>query len=350
MRKPLTYTPFPLPLDFGFSARLAGFGILLFAHQAFAGQPMPEEVFGILGMTEENIRELAEGRPVAYVLDEGRADELSVGIARYLPLPSASVADRLKRDEPAILDVDVSARGELSVSAGVNQLGNFQLPKEEAEALIDVAPGDEFNLSTPEIERFTSLKGVLHKGVLVEVEHRYREMLFQRFEAYLHRGTYGLAVYAREAAIDSSPALELRQAASENKLLSHYQPDLHQAWLNYPSALPKGAEEKFLWINKTVEGRPAAILRHRVETDWGGGALVLTREFYTAHSYNSSQWLTGCLPWHNGTVVFQQVRTFTDQVAGVASEAKHLIGRELLKGKMLKNWELFHDRLTGKMM
>ena len=94
-----------------------------------------------------------------------------------------------------------------------------------------------------------------------------------------------------------------------------------------------------------MEGRPATILRHRVNMNWNGGVLVLTREFYAPHSYNSSEWITGCLPYHNGTVVFQQVRSYTDQVARVASDAKHIVGRELLKDKMLKSFERLCDAL-----
>jgi hypothetical protein len=237
----------------------------------------------------------------------------------------------------------------LSLAGGANQLGRFQLPEDEALALLEAAPGEEFNLSAHEIGRFKPIKGILHKGVLVEVERRYRELIYQRFEAYHHGGTAALAAYARGDGLDSSPGVELRQAASENKLLEHYLPDLYKAWLNYPqAALPKGSGENFLWISKTVENRPAVILRHRVGITWGGCALGLTREFYAAHSYNSSQWLTGCLPWRDGTVVFQQVRTFTDQVAGVGSDAKHFIGRELLKDNMLKSLERLRAVLEGK--
>jgi hypothetical protein len=316
-----------------------GLGIFLWGQFACAGQPVPAEVFNLLEMNEEQVDELAQGKVLGYTLGEGSADELAVGVARYIPVHVGKVAHHLKKDDPDTMDVDVSASGELSGSGGVAQLGHFLLSKEEAQSLLEAGPGDEFNLSAAEIARFKSFKGKPLKAVLGEMEHQYRELLFHRFEAYRHGGTAALADYAREETLDSSPALELRQAANESKLLAHYEPALYHAWLHYPQTLPKGAEEKFVWVNKTVENRPAAILRHRVSIDWGGGALVLTREYYAAHSYNSSQWLTGCLPWRDGTVVFQQVRTFTDQVAGVGTEAKHFIGRELLKDKMLKSLE-----------
>jgi hypothetical protein len=137
--------------------------------------------------------------------------------------------------------------------------------------------------------------------------------------------------------------MELRKAANASAILERYLPALHKAWLDYPKALPAQAVEAFPWVEKNVEGRKAVILRHRINIDWNGGVLVLTREFYASHSYNSSQWLTGCLPFRGGTVVFQEVRSFTDQVSGTASDVKHLVGRELLKDKMLKSFE----RLCG---
>ena len=217
------------------------------------------------------------------------------------------------------------------------------MSREEAEALLDAEPGDEFNLSASEIDSFKTLKQKSPKAIKDAVLQHYREILFQRFKAYRHGGIVAIAPYAREEGRDSKPSLELRQAANSSVILSRYFPALHKAWLDYPKALPPGADEAFPWVEKKVEGRPAIILRHRISVDWNGGLLVLTREFYAPHSYNSSQWITGCLPYRDGTVVFQQVHSYTDQVAGTGSDVKHIIGRQLLKEKMLKSF----NRLCG---
>ena len=171
------------------------------------------------------------------------------------------------------------------------------------------------------------------------IEQRYREIIFERFEAYRRGGVDAIAPYARETNVNSKPSTELRQAANESIFLARFAPVLYEAWLNYPKGLPSGTDEAFRWVEKDVEGRPATILRHRINSDWNGGVLQLTREFYAPHSYNSSQWITGCFPFRTGTVVFQQVRSFTDQVSGVATQIKHLIGRKLLKNKMRASFE-----------
>jgi len=219
------------------------------------------------------------------------------------------------------------------------------LSEEVAQDLLNAEPGDEFNLSAHEIDSFKTLKKTLkrtpYRPIRDEVEQHYREILFKRFKAYRRGGTNAIASYSREESLDSKPSLELREAANASAILARYFPALSKAWLDYPKTLPPGAVEVFPWVEKNVEGRSAVILRHRVNINWNGGVLVLTREFYAPHSYNSSQWITGCLPYRDGTVIFQQVRSYTDQVAGVASDVKHIAGRELLKDKMLKSFERF---------
>lgn len=311
---------------------------------AAAAPPGSEEMLGALGMDSAQIADLAKHRPVTFALPEGSADELAVGIAWLFPVPVAEVLPHLRKDNPDLLDVDVNAHGMLADHAGPAALARADLPEADAQALLEAAPGEDFNLSAQEIDSLKSLahtlKRVPGKPVADAVGQRYRELLFHRFNAYKRGGTEAIAPYAREESLDSKPSLELRQAAAENAFLARHAPALHKAWLEYPKAAwPAGVAESFPWVEKSVENRPAVILRHRAGLDWNGGLLVLTREFYAAHSYNSSDWLTGCMPYRGGTLVFQQVRSYTDQVAGVGSEVKHVFGRELLKDKMVKAFE-----------
>jgi hypothetical protein len=259
------------------------------------------------------------------------------------------VAGQLRPQDPDLLDVGVTAHGLLTEHSGADSLASVALSEEDAQALLNARPGDEFNLSANEIDKLKMFKQTLKRTPYRAIEgaagEHFRDILLQRYEAYRRGGTDAIAPYARKEGGESKPSLELRQAANASPILSRYLPVLHKAWLDYPRAMPPGAREVFPWVEKTVEGRPAAILRHRINMDWNGGVLVLTREFYTPHSYNSSQWLTGCLPYLDGTVVFQQVHSFTDQVAGVASHVKHIVGRKMLKDKMLKSFERLDSQL-----
>jgi hypothetical protein len=324
-------------------AWLLGVSIILRAMPAFAEFQTVEEMLSLLGMDRGQIAELAQGQPVAFALDEISTDELAMGIVWYLPVSLVKVAEQLRQDNPDPLDVDVTAYGLLTEHGGAASFASAVLSRAEAGALLDTEPGDEFNLSASEIDSFKTLRQISPEALEDAVLQHYREVLFQRFEAYRRGGTYAIAPYVREGNRDSRPSLELRQAANASVVLARYFPALYKAWLDYPKPLPPGADETFPWVEKKVEGRPAVILRHRISTDWNGGVLSLTREFYAPHSYNSSQWITGCLAYRDGTVVFQQVRSYTDQVGGIASDVKHIIGRQILKDKMLKSFK----RLCG---
>jgi hypothetical protein len=324
-------------------AWLLGVSIILRAMPAFAESRTVEETLSLLGMDRGQIAELAQGQPVTFALDESSTDELAMGIVWYLPVSLVKVAEQLRQENPDPLDVDVTAYGLLTEHGGAASFASAVLSRAEAGALLDTEPGDEFNLSASEIDSFKTLRQISPEALEDAVLQHYREVLFQRFEAYRRGGTYAIAPYVREGNRDSRPSLELRQAANASVVLARYFPALYKAWLDYPKPLPPGADEAFPWVEKKVEGRPAVILRHRISTDWNGGVLSLTREFYAPHSYNSSQWITGCLAYRDGTVVFQQVRSYTDQVGGIASDVKHIIGRQILKDKMLKSFK----RLCG---
>ncbi|MDO9139331.1 MAG: hypothetical protein Q7U38_03255, partial [Methylobacter sp.] len=53
-------------------------------------------------------------------------------------------------------------------------------------------------------------------------------------------------------------------------------------------------------------------------------------------SYNSNQLSIACLPYRDGSLIFYANRSFTDQVTGFGSSVKHSIGREQMRGEIVK--------------
>ena len=307
------------------------------------------DVESLLGLDKSQLAELDKGRPIVYDLKEGSSDELAVGLIWYFPVPLEKVVEKLWMQEPDMLDVDVIAHGILTEHSGMGALKSVIFSKDEARGLLEAEPGEEFNLSSHEFEKLKAfkhaLKRVPQRAIEDAASEYFREILLQRHDAYRREGINAISPYVRKHGTESKPAIELRQSAGESDILSRHFSGLLKEWLDYPKLLPAGAREAFPWVEKSVEGRTAIILRHRITMDWNGGVLVLTREYYVPHSYNSSQWITGGLPYREGTVVFQQVRSFTDQVMGTGSTLKHLVGRELLQDKMLKSFERLCDVL-----
>jgi hypothetical protein len=174
-------------------AWLLGICFILLGIPTFAESPGGEEVLGVLGMDNGQIAELEQGQPVAYALSERSADELAVGVVWYLPVPLDKVVGQLRLDNPDLLDVDVTVHGLLTEHGGANSLAPIALSKEEAQTLLDAEPGNDFNLSTHEIDSFKTLKKTLnrtpYRPIEDEVGQHYRKILFQRFKAY-RRGGY----------------------------------------------------------------------------------------------------------------------------------------------------------------
>jgi hypothetical protein len=320
------------------------FGLIGIVFTTFArgNPPSADEVFNFLELSHAQIRELTEGKAITFSLQSGSADELAVSVVIYIPVPWEKVAKHLPDNDIAI-ETDVIAYAPLITPTSAEAFAHLIVSTSEADSLLRAKPGDEVNLSAQEIHSIHTLK-----SAHASIAQHFRTLLSHRVESYRQGGLAAIANYAREETLDSNPSLELRQAANESKLLSQYFPALAKTWLNYPTALPTGAEEQWVWVLKTVENRPNAILRHSILDRWNNGLILLTREFYVTHSYNSSQWINLCLPFHKGTIVIQQVRSFTDRVTGLGGEAKRMIGEEVLKHKMQSAWEYFRDTVVQK--
>ncbi|MFM8332863.1 MAG: hypothetical protein ACKN9T_14360 [Candidatus Methylumidiphilus sp.] len=307
-------------------------GCALALNMANAALPTGEEVLARVGVPQDQIADLESGKAISWQFKENSEKELADGIAVYVAAPLAKVVGYIKKGNFAGLDTTLVAKGEIPDGATVAAFKAFSLSAEEAQDLQEVEAGDKFNLSAEEIASFASLKGADKNAVT----QRYREILLQRYQAYRQSGLAGVAQYARDGA-PADPAAELRTATERgSELIKSYSADLYEVWLNYPQALPADVSERFFWQSRNVEDRPTAALGHRLTRIADDGALVLQRQYYVGHSYNSSQFVVGALPYHDGALVFYALRSSTDQVAGMGSGMKHSIGRDRMKAEMVK--------------
>ena len=321
------------------------FCLLFFSFATAAPAPSARDVLLTAGVPTHKISQLDQGEIIAQGIREGTDKELTMSVGIYLPTPMDKVIHYLKSVELFAIDSDVTAFGVIPKNANSNDFKGFTFSAkriDEVTDLLNAAETDAFNLSVPEISGFSELQNLLvdaDKITLVnKVLQKYREILQQRWQAYRNSGLKGVADYTRENGV-ASPAAELNISAESCKALTQFFPELSHGWNNYPALLPSGIEEHFYWINRVVENRPTAILAHSVLQAGKAGALILGRQFYVGHSYNSSHMCVGILPYRDGTLVFYIESTSTDQVAGIAAGLRHIMGREQLKEQMLKHME-----------
>ena len=324
---------------------LAAAGLLFLSVAIATPAPTAENIFNSLGIPQIKIAQLEQGAIITHEIHETTERELAMSLAIYVEKPLQKVVDFLKNVDLPTIDPDVTAHGLIPKNALVNDFKGFGFSSKQMDEvlnLISADAGESFNLSSEEITHFISLKLAstnFDKKVMIEtVSQKYRELLFQRWQAYRKSGLKGMAPYLRDEGV-INPADELHFSAENCKLLEQYFPDLFQDLENYPISLPSGSEEHFFWINRNVEDRPTAILGHTVVQITESSAVVFDRQFYVGHSYNTSQMIVGALPYRLGTLVFYAERTSTDLVAGITSTIRHTIGREQLKKQMINRIE-----------
>ncbi|MGZ8096648.1 MAG: hypothetical protein ACXWUD_10450 [Methylosarcina sp.] len=304
-------------------------GLLAVIPAYSANLPESQELMQLLGVDRTALADLEQGKIVYFDVAEGKENELAAGVVMYLPASPSEIIRFLNKKGQAGVDKDIIAQGTVPAQATQEAFKGFgfKLGSEEEKALLEAKPGSQFNLS---FQEFQSLR---NSGSA----QAYRKILFDRWESYRKKGLKGIATYDRGNGTEANPAGELRAATLESKVLARYFPELYQSWLNYPAALPKGADERYVWINRKVEGRPTAILTHRIAFSAGeAGEVILARQVYVGHSYNSSQLNIACLPYREGSLIFYANRSFTDQVTGLGSDLKRSIGREQMKKEIVK--------------
>lgn len=300
-----------------------------------ANLPDAQEFMQLLGIEQKELASLDRGKIVSFDVAEGDDKELAAGVVIYLPAAPSKIIQFLNKKGMAAIDTDVIAQGAIPAQATQDAFKGFgfKAGTDEANEFSKAVPGSQFNLSTQEFQFLRDADSAQPDAA----SQAYRKILFERWQSYRKNGLKGIATYDRGNGTEANPGGELRSATLDTKVLARYFPELFKAWLNYPAALPAGAEERFFWLNRKVEGRPTAILEHRVILSAGEvGEVILTRQFYVGHSYNSIQLSVACLPYCDGTLVFYATRSFTDQITGMGSSLKHSIGCVQMKGEIIK--------------
>ncbi len=316
--------------------------------------PSPQQALQNFGISANQITQLERGEIVGYDVSETSQKELAIGVAMIIPVALPHIVDYIKKGALNAGETDIIASGSVGAKPSTDSFKKFAYSDkqiDEAKAFLEAEAGDEFNLSKAELDNLQSLQASLedadNKTLLKTANQKYREFLLQRLLAYQKSGLTGIAPYSRGSS-NADAAAELRTDAVNSKAWARYFPELQQTWLNYPTALPANASEQFIWLNRKTEDRPTAILNHRIILTSDTGSIILSRQFYVGHSYNSSHVVAGGLPYKDGTLIFYSIRSSTDQVAGLGSSLKHSIGREQMKKEMIKRLQRLNKDLKRK--
>jgi hypothetical protein len=308
---------------------------------ARAAEPtLGEEALERLQISVDQRRRLLRHETISYPVAEHGERELAVGLAVFVPAPLGRIADYLAAGELLAHDVTIVAHGlvpDPSRPASLPATPMSGSERDEAESLLDVAPGTRFNLSAAEIGALRALRG--SPATVEGIWDEYRKLLRERAQAYQRGGLTAIAPYARGGGAVTDPGAELRQALADSERVARHGPPLHDALTRYPAGQPAETINRVYWIKRRVQRRPDLALVHQMVMAAPDLVVHVERYFYVGHSYNAAQVVTGAFAFQDGTVLFATSRFSTDEVLGLGSQLKRTVGRGQLRDEMRKRLE-----------
>jgi hypothetical protein len=295
-------------------------------------------------ISAEDRRRLLAGETVPFPVAERTDRDLAAGVMLFLSLPLARVGEHLVESELAVRDPGVIAWASIPERAGPDVLARLRLGATETDELLDSRPGSVWNLSSAEMDVMRALRpalgGAARAGLAqATISLHYRTLILQRAQVYRTGGLGAIEPYARRGGATADPGAELRLAAEDARPLAAAAPALPEALLQYPALQVAARPSQLYWVDRRLQGRITPILVHQLVDIRPELALHVERHFFVGHSYNSSQTLTGALPWGSGSLLFAVSRVSTDLVTGLGGEVKRTIGRRQLRGDLTARLE-----------
>ncbi len=299
----------------------------------------PDEMLEFFKFSREDVEKLEKGEVLSVDLPEleSSGKTLAVGLAMVVPHGVDDCSEQFAGPEMFRVDPNMLAFGRIDredVEGSLRSVAFSADEKEEAEEFLQAGPGSDFNLSQADIQRIkASVTEASSRGAtaLQIASEALRELLTARFSSYEQKGLKGIDAYARSSRKTSSPARDLELALAQSPIVQKRLPAYHKHLLRYPNDPAEGAQERFYWLKRDVDGRPMASLIHWSLFVHPEFAFLSEREFYVSHTYNAQQVFLGVLPYEGGVIIFYLNRTFTDQVDIFAKSLAHRIGRGRLE-------------------
>jgi len=319
---------------------LSGGGI-----QATDNPPEPNRFFReFVGLNDDEIRGIREGKAIAKTLDSPTADQVFVFGAVYinstpdLYLKFASDIDAMRK-LPSYL-----ALQKFSDPPQLADLAGFTLDEVDFKQLKNCRAGHcEVQLPTEAMEEFQHSVNWPAPDAADQANHLAQQMALQAVLNYEQGGNAALGTY-RDKNHPAVVAETFASLVSRSKALPVYLPELREYLLNYPKADSSDIESQFYWEKVNFGLKPTlrmvqAIIYHGKSAGEPVYAVAV-KQLYASHYFESALDLTVCVkdsqhPDHPG---FYLITLKGSQQAGLTG-LKGGIVRKVAVGKSRSSLE-----------
>ncbi len=260
----------------------------------------PETFFhDVVGLSDDQIRDIGAGKAMAKVLDTPTPDEVFVFGAVYINstperyLKMASDIDALRR-LPNYL-----ALRKFSDPPQLADLADFTLDDEEIKELKHCKSGHcEVQLPNEAMAEFQSSVNWTAPDSSAQANRLAQQMALQALLRYQQGGNTALGTY-RDKSRPTAVADAFTSLLAQMKSLPIYLPDLHNYLLEYPNAASNEIRSEFYWEKVNFGLKPTlrivqAIVYRGTSRDKPAYAVAV-KQLYASHYFETTLDLTVCL-------------------------------------------------------
>jgi hypothetical protein len=260
----------------------------------------PDKFFrDFVGLHDDQIREIREGKALAKVLDSPTADQVFVfGSVRINSTPErylkfASDIDALRK-LPSYL-----ALRKFSDPPQLADLAGFTLDEEDFKQLRNCKAGHcEVQLPSEAMEEFQRSVNWSAPDATNQANHLAQKMALQALLNYQQGGNAALGTY-RDKNHPAAVAETFASLLSRSKALPVYLPELHEYLLHYPQADSTSIQSQFYWekvnfgLKPTLRMVQAIVYQGKSPTE--PAYAVAVKQLYASHYFETALDLSVCV-------------------------------------------------------
>jgi len=252
-----------------------------------------------VGLTDEQIAGIHEGKALAKILDSPTADQVFVFGSVYVRstpqryLRFASDLDELRK-LPSYLAIQ-----QFSSPPQLTDLEEFTVDAEDFKELKDCKPEHcKFQLPAEQMEEFQRLIDWSAPDAAGQVNRLAQKMALQALLDYQRGGNAALGAY-RDKGHPAAVAETFASLADRTKGLPVYLPELREYLLNFPKADSSNIETKFYWEKVNFGLKPTFRIVQAVFYHGRSSAdpvyAVALKQIYASHYFETALDLTVCV-------------------------------------------------------
>jgi hypothetical protein len=252
-----------------------------------------------VGLNDDQIRDIREGKPIAKVLDSPTADQVFVFGSIYIGstpenyLKLASDIEALRK-LPSYLAIR-----QFSDPPQIADLTGFTLDEEDFKQLKNCKAGHcEVQLPTETMEEFQHSVDWSAPGAADQANHLAQQMALRALLDYQQGGNVALGTY-RDKNHPAAVADTFASLLNRSKALPVYLPELRNYLLEYPKADSSNIESHFYWEKVNFGLKPTIRMVQAIVYKGSSPAepayAVAVKQLYASHYFQSALDLTVCV-------------------------------------------------------